>query len=60
MLVAQGQSVGDRLGRGQRLQGGRAVQAEALGQLGGIYDKGAQLEFCGADFFHKHPHMHRS
>lgn len=45
MLVAQGQSVGDRLGRGQRLQGGRAVQAEALGQLGGIYDKGAQLEF---------------
>ena len=45
MLVAQGQSVGDRLGRGQRLQGGRAVQAEALGQLSGIYDKGAQLEF---------------
>lgn len=45
MLEAQGQSVGDRLGRGQRLQGGRAVQAEALGQLRGIYDKGAQLEF---------------
>lgn len=41
--AGRGQSVGDRLGRGQRLQGGQAVQAERLGSSVESHDKGAQL-----------------